>query len=407
MMGSMFDDAVADVGQYDDEQGGGGGAIGWFLALVDQEAAATYYNNNSSNNHSSGPQWSDVIRNKDGSVRDPAKINTLLFIIDCTCVIIGLPLNLYIAIKIMFKRRLYSKPRNIFQLSFAFCNIFSLAVTNILEIIYHSVLTKNETICLFYVSFGALPCFLFFFNLLLSLIDRYVAMYNPLWHRRKVTVKNVIFWLLILNLALAVGVKWIYVGQHVPLRCEIQVRHIVTVQAVQCVLFVLCICFHITDYVKTCQLLPQPSGIVSVPRISRRRAAAMADEQEEAIEMDERRPPPQLPPPQPPAPPEERLNIHMGRGTVAQLEMEATRTFLAGVIPLLILPLPWLVLIITHSICLVFYGETCNDFIWLAGYFKGWITLHSLVNPIMNLCRNKELSSTPRSNVGIEEELFN
>ena len=383
------------------------GVLGWFLAIVDDQGLVAF-------NATLEPEWSDVLKNKDGSVRDPTKISTALFVIDCICVLVGLPLNFYIALKIMFKRRLNSKPRNIFQLSFSFCNIISLGVTNILEIIHH--LRPNDNVCRLYVAIGALPSFLFFFNLLLSLMDRYVAISYPLWHRNKVSVNSVIFWLLLLNLALTVGVKWIYVGQHVPLRCEIQVRHIVTVHTVQCVLFVACIGFHITDYVKTCQLLPRPSGgtvsVPSLPRISRRRAAAAAaamQQEEEVIEMNViysavnvRQEPPPLPPPP------ERLSVHIRSGAVAQLEMEATRTFLFGVIPLLILPLPWLVLIITHSICLVFYGEACNDFIWLAGYFKAWITLHAVINPLMNICRNKELSSTPRSNGGVnEEELFN
>ena len=372
--------------------------LDWFLAIVDNDEGLAGINSTLE------PEWSDVLKNKDGSVRDPTKISFALFVIDCICVLVGLPLNFYIALKIMFKRRLYSKPRNIFQLSFSFCNITSLGVTNVLEIIYY--LRPNDTVCRLYVTIGALPSFLFFFNLLLSLMDRYVAISYPLWHRNKVSVKSVIFWLLLLNLALTVGVKWIYVGQHVPLRCEIQVRHIVTVHTVQCVLFVACIGFHITDYVKTCQLLPRPSGgtvsVPSLPRISSRRAAAAM---EEAIEMNvvvssSAAAAQQLPP--------ERMNVHIRSGAVQQLEMEATRTFLFGVIPLLILPLPWLVLIITHSICLVFYGEACNDFIWLAGYFKGWITLHAVINPLMNICRNKELSSTPRSNAGVnEEELFN
>ena len=98
------------------------------------------------------------------------------------------------------------------------------------------------------------------------------------------------------------------------------------------------------------------------------------------------------------------MSVHVNSTTLRRMEMEAARVFIAGVIPLLLLPCPLLSFTLFHLICLVIHPSNppgqCSNTIWLAPYFKQLVTLHAVVHPIVYLCRSKELfnsySSTPQ-----------
>ena len=53
-------------------------------------------------------------------------------------------------------------------------------------------LSLNDGICVFYVSVVGLPYSVFFLNIFLPLIDRYVAITRPLWYRDNVTIRGVL-----------------------------------------------------------------------------------------------------------------------------------------------------------------------------------------------------------------------
>lgn len=130
--------------------------------------------------------WLDVLREKNGSVKVPIVVDDFIFTVDCICCLIGLPINVLIAVKILLEERLYSKPRNILLLDNILCNIFTLFTASV-EMVYY--FWPEESVCLVYSSVVGLSYVLFFLNLLLSLIDTYVVITNPFWHRRKVTLK--------------------------------------------------------------------------------------------------------------------------------------------------------------------------------------------------------------------------
>ena len=130
--------------------------------------------------------WLDVLREKNGSVKNPIEVDKFIFSVDCICCLVGLPINMVIAVKILLEERLYNKPRNILLLDNILCNIFTLFTASV-EMVYY--FWSQKSVCIVYSAIVGLSYVLFFLNLLLSLIDTYVVITNPFWHRRKVTLK--------------------------------------------------------------------------------------------------------------------------------------------------------------------------------------------------------------------------
>lgn len=148
-------------------------------------------NNLSSNNSAILSQffpqlWLDVLREKNGSVKNPIEVDAFIFTVDCICCLVGLPINILIAIKILLDERLYSKPRNVLLLDNILCNTFTLFSASVETVYFY---WPQESVCIVYSAIVGLSYVLFFLNLLLSLIDTYVVITNPFWHRRKVTLK--------------------------------------------------------------------------------------------------------------------------------------------------------------------------------------------------------------------------
>jgi len=343
--------------------------------------------------------------------KNPLEMDVYNFWFHCFCCTIGLPLNLFIALGICDrKKKLYEKPRNILLLSLIVCNILTLLMA-IDEIVYY--FWPDESVCRLFVTVIELPYILFFFNLLLSLVDRYVAMARPVWHHNNVTVSFVSFWIVVLNAALALAVNWVYISGSAQLRCQIEMSQAKTLDATLLVLCVSCIVFTIVDYVETRTLLPvaedsrnssrrlssRRSSGLSVPTVSNR--VDTTERQSGDLETFELHnvPIPSLPPPPVRAEPT-RMSVHMASASINRLEKEATRTFITAVVGLLLLPCPLLIFTFTHLVCMLVHpeGDQCDDIIWLAPYFKELITLHALIHPIVVILRNKELMDTSNSN---------
>ena len=253
-----------------------------------------------------------VVRDDNGQVVSPMFLDIYIVTFLFFCCLVGVPLNLYIAITLIINPHLNDKPRNILQLSLVLCNIFTLVVV-VVELVYYYF--PSEEVCLVYVSIVDLPYLAFFLNLLLTLIDRHVAITRPLLHRDKVTVRGVIFWLIILNIALALAVNWVHIGG-APLRCEIQLQHSTTLALTLLILFVCCITLRVIDYVKTKQLLPRDNGVIETVAIS--------------YDIEIGNPPPAprsrvnaFPPL--PADENEVLSVHVTTETLAKMEMNATK----------------------------------------------------------------------------------
>jgi len=359
-------------------------------------------NCSSSGGGSSGGDWFDfdhlqvdddddkyqILVNKNGTAMNPIDLNIVTLITHIVCCFVGLVLNLIMACEILRKRRLNSKPRNIFQLNLVLCNIFTLFTATV-EIVYY--FWPDDQVCLVFTAIVGVSYVAFFLNLLLSLIDRYLAISRPLWHRGKVTVSWVIFCQLFLTILFALIMKWIYVGGVAQVRCEIPVVAMVTFQVTILVLFISCVIVRIVVYSKTKRYIPRRSvSSSSSSRVSSSKSARINNRQQqqqhvELIEMNR-------------AAAADGLTVHLNDDSVAQLDLEATRAFIANVTVLLLLPCPLLIFSFSYLICIPIYGtEQCSDsIIWLLPYFKELILFHAAVHPAMILWRNKEFTlSTP------------
>ena len=341
---------------------------------------------------------------------NPLEMDNFTLTIHCICCTVGLPLNMFIAVKIMRNCRLYNKPRYIFLLTLVMCNIFTL-LTAVDEIVYY--VWPNESVCKFFISINEVPYILFFFNLLLSLINRYVAMARPMWHHQKVTVPFVVFWLVVFNVTLALAINWVFISGAAELRCEINRTHTNTLDGTLLVLCISCITLKIVDYVKTRKSLPRSnhrsaSSIVvrAIPRSNGgggqqiEMIHIVAPQQQHQLPTNSHRNN------------EERLNIHMGSAALSRMENEATRTCVFGVLRLLLLPCPLLAFTFSHLICtqLLYPGDEsgneqqqCQNILKWAPYFKELITFHALVHPSVFLLRSNDFFSDDSINA---DELY-
>ena len=168
----------------------------------------------------------------------------LSYLHDLISCLVGLPANLIIVFRIILKERLYSKPRNILLLNITLCNIHTLII-DLIEMVHY--LRPSEETCLAYISLIGLSYDLFFFNVFLSLLDRYVAISHPMWHRQKVTVSQVIVWTLGLNVSLVLAIKWIFIRGTVPFICANQLSHAIALQVPAIVFLILSIVFFAID----------------------------------------------------------------------------------------------------------------------------------------------------------------
>lgn len=80
------------------------------------------------------------------------------------------------------------------------------------------------------------------------------------------------------------------------------------------------------------------------------------------------------------------------------MELKAIKTFLVGIIPLFMLPLPGIIFIFSYDELCLFYvsfpTEVCNDLTWLLPYVPVVFGLHALASPIMSLRLNIDFAPT-------------
>ena len=313
-----------------------------------------------------------VLCDKNGtSAMSPIDLNFNTLISHSVCCSIGLPLNLIIVYFIIGQRRLNrSKPRNMFQLNLVMCNILTL-FTAIIEILYYFfslVDSKHQhEMCLLFTSIVGLSYVAFFLNLLLSLIDRYVAISDPLWHRANVTIPLVLFCQISLTILFSLIVKWPYLSGLVNVECEIPLVALVTFQVTILVLFVSCVIARVVVYKKTKRYLLRRS----IRRVSTAVVSSTRRRRCQLIEMETA---------------SRGLSVHLNESSVGGLELEATRSFITNVTVLLLLPCPLLVFSFSYLMCdiIPFYCECPVDsMIWLLPYFKELVLFHATLHPAL------------------------
>ena len=334
-----------------------------------------------------------------GLVTFPIELDLFKSICHIVLVSIGVPLNLFIAIVISTFKRLRKKPRNVIWLGVVVCNLLTLLTVLIELLAYH---TQNNILCLCYVSIMGVGYTCLLYNLLLALADRYAAIVHPLWHREKVTVQRVIIAQSVGFLILVFIIKFPFIWRLVPLRCGICLLHGMMVAATDLTLFALCIFAEIVLYHKNRQYFNDDGISVSFTPRQRRNSDKESDKSDETspnnrikivmtnvTDMATNGSPTVL-----------RRHNHIGRNR--RMEMEATRSLLAGVLSLILFTFPILLLAFLDWGCRMIYGNgQCSSSIGVATFYvREFILVHLVYNSVVYIARSQEFSSTIRDKIG-------
>ena len=195
---------------------------------------------------------------------------------------LGIPLNLLIVIVILANQRLKKKPRNIIFLGSSVSAVFTL-LTILVELLgYHC---QSLFLCrIFGLSTKvAYSCLLF--NLALALLDRYLATVRPLFHRKVVTVRNVLVTQTIGVAFIFFLFKWSYVFGLVPLQCDFVLIEGEIVAVTNTLLISLIVILNIVVYIKTKHYV-RPNRTVSVTFLNNRQPNNQNDDEEEPQQVD-------------------------------------------------------------------------------------------------------------------------
>ena len=207
-----------------------------------------------------------VFKDIEGAVYNPlASQNTYaIFTFNCICCIIGLLASGRVIYKTVVTCNQDGwRPRHVLLIGTIVSCILTLLVHCFIPAVYF--LWPNDDLCRFFVLSFRLPYIAFLFNILSALIDRYVAVTRSIWHRTAVTKKYCIIWLSLLNLLLAMAVKWSFIAQVDSVECAFNIIHILSVAVAILVLFILCTGFLIALFIVTWRQLPQAARAIPVP----------------------------------------------------------------------------------------------------------------------------------------------
>ncbi len=312
---------------------------------------------------------------------------------------------MFIAIIIIRLRRLHSKPRNIFLLGIIFSNLLAF-VPAVIELIYWNL--PLEAVCQAYLAVVGLPYAILLLNMLSALIDRYVAIKFPLWHRKKVTVRRVCGFLVLSSSFTICLLKFVYISGFIPLCCEIRFIHSKVLGVITIGLFVLCIIVHFVVFRQTKTILKESR---TRNPLKSERLRSPCRNQNNAIELNGQNMmmgSNELANELVPIENESRntktsgmvlgttidrsssMVIQVDGGTLSRMEMEATRTLIAGVTSLFVTACPPIIFfLIVHS-CKLINNFECINLNWLAPYLRELFLIHAVYNPLIWLLRNDE-----------------
>ena len=187
----------------------------------------------------------------------PIQLDTTRSACHLFLVIVGLPLNIFVAVVIISFQRLH-KPRNILWLGVTIAN--SLTLLTILFEFFASHL-QSETVCKIFISVTGIAYTWLLFNLLLALIDRYLAIVHTLAHRKKVTVKRVIITQTIGFVIIVFLIKFHFITGLVPLTCADKIPEHSKIIAISNILLVSkCLIAHVVVYLKSKRYFNKPEG---------------------------------------------------------------------------------------------------------------------------------------------------
>lgn len=321
----------------------------------------------------------NLVFTKDGMVKTAPNQDFALIVFKIICSVIGIPLNILVALTLLRKRTLRKKPRNVYLLAIIFSNLTAF-LPALLEVIYF--FSPTDWLCLAFVALVSLPDVYLLLSIFNSLTDRYVAIGHPLWHRRNVTARRVLLRLVIHFASITLTCKFLYIFYPASFHCYIHLEASRISLANLVILFILCIVARLTVYFQTRKLLlHRQSGSVNV------KGGALEvmngngeDEDREQLSPDR--------------PTLVALGISVKEDGLRRMEVESTKTLVAGVTSLILLTLPLLLIACWTHVCLQFYDiDYCHDVGSWIPYFRQLGLVHAIYQPIMYLVWNREVSS--------------
>ena len=340
----------------------------------------------------------EIVLTESGDVLNPIDIDTFLTVIYITCCLIGIPLNLSIAVTIIRYRRFHRSPRNIFLLGIIF-SYLSFFIPAIIKLIYW-VIYPEESLCRFYVAVVTVPQGLLLINMLLALIDRYLAINHPLLHREKMTVRFASVVIIPSSIFTIFLLKFVYIFGLAPLRCEVRLVHTKIILIILSILFVLCTALNFIVYRQTVNLLSESrtispltnghqmewtelTGQVANESSNESGSSTASSSLKNYNSMFART----------------ETSIHVNRKIIGQMEMEATRTLVIGVTSLVVTACPLTIFVASFLTCRLISQSDCSHLNWLAPYMVELGLINIVFSPLIFLIRNKELRTALMSQI--------
>nr|CAH0103943.1 unnamed protein product [Daphnia galeata] len=340
----------------------------------------------------------EIVLTESGEVFNPIDIDTFLIVGYIICCLIGIPLNLSIAVTIIRLRRFHRKPRNIFLLGIIF-SYLSFFIPAIVKLIYSGI-DPDDSLCRVYVSVMGVPQGLLSVNMLLALADRYVAINHPLLHREKMTVRFASVVIIFSSIFTVFLLKFVYIVGLAPLRCELWLVHGEIILIFLTILFVLCTALNLIVYRQTRTLLCESRMICPSQDEDRRQIARVNGPQIEWIEL---------------ATIENVLsitcdnnsatvarstsNMHVNRRKFSQMEIEATCNLISGVTSLVVVTLPPTIFVSSYLACRLITDSECTHMNRWSPYLIDLGLINIVFSPLIFLSRNKELRTAIASQI--------
>ena len=235
--------------------------------LDDDEVAIiveTVYDDGIPSNHWDGDQ---ILLNTDGSVASPfGPSNGYIFSFNCICCLVGVVASarVFYKVVVLCKEDAW-RPRHVLLIGNIVSCILTLFVHCLIPAVYFCF--PDVFICRFFIAIYRLPYIAFLLNNFLSLVDRFVAVTRSTWHRLTLTKWYCAAWLAVLNLALAVAVKWMYIGQFKSVECAFHLSHSITLIVTILILSVLNTVALAAVFIATWRQLPTAARAIPVPFI--------------------------------------------------------------------------------------------------------------------------------------------
>jgi len=310
----------------------------------------------------------EVVLAENGEIHNPINVDLVSAIIKCLCCSIGIPLNLFIAFIICHRRRLHRKPRNYFLLGIILSHL-SFFIPSSIELIYWG-LYPVESLCRAYVAVVILPQGLLLTNVLLALIDRYLAINHPMLHRRKMTAQFAGCLIITCSMLTVFLMKFVYIVQLGTIRCEVWLVDIKVHAIILIILFASCIVLNIIIYRQTKNLLRESRTLQTTQNDRDPSNRGTSNYATTGTQMC----------------------IHTDREKLGDMEMEATRTLVIGVTSLCVMSCLTLTFNATFFACRLIYGQfSCTNLLKIVPFVREFSMTPAIYGPIIFLVKNKEL----------------